>query len=83
MNCDTEIVRKIQILLTKKMEREEELFEKLLAMNNSPDVLYEQGLASDGNILTRCIHIAGPQRFYLAISSKNNCIGMREYFCGR
>ena len=82
MNYDAEIVRKIQLLLTKKMEREEKQFEKLLAMNNSPDVLYEQGLASDGYILARCIHIAGPQRFYLAIGSKNNCAGMREYFCG-
>jgi len=76
MDYDAEIVRKIQILLTKKMEGEEELFEKLLAMNNSLGILYEQGLTSDGYILARCIHIAGPQRFYLAISSKNNCVGM-------
>ena len=83
MNYDTEIVHKIQILLTKKMEREEELFEKLLAVNNSPDVLYEQGLASDGNVPDRGIHIADPQRFYLAISSKNHCGCMREYFWSR
>lgn len=83
MNDDTEIVRgKSPVLLTKKMKREQNAFEKLLAMNNSAAVLYKQGLANNGGILARCIHVAGPQWFYFAVGGKINCVCVRKYFCG-
>ena len=77
-----EIARNETGFLTKKMEREKESFEKLLAMNHSLAVLNKQGLANDANIFTRCIHVAGPQWFYLAIGGKINCVCVRKYLWG-